>query len=260
MIEKKFVSMKNNEFAVKEFVMSELGKGKISEIGIERTPIGERIIVKTSKPGLIIGQRGEKIAYLTEILKKQFSMENPHIEILEVQHPALDAQCVAEEIALSLERFGPTSFKIIAYKMLQRIKDAGALGAEIRLSGKLPGERAKSWRFAFGYLKKTGEQVRLVERAKTVAQTMPGTIGVKVEIVPPDVAVGDKITVNKEVIIEKIQEYEDNKQGKKQEQEVKSENKKKEPHEKQEQAEEKVKIRVEEKPKRKTKSAKKKDN
>ena len=40
-------------------------------------------------------------------------MENPHIEIMEIQHPDLDARCVAEEIALSLERFGPTSFKII---------------------------------------------------------------------------------------------------------------------------------------------------
>lgn len=239
MIEKKFVNLKKNEFAVKEFVMSELGKGKISEIGVERTPLGEKIIVKTSKPGLIIGQRGEKIAHLTETLKKQFNMENPHIEILEVQNPTLDAQCVADEIALSLERFGPTSFKIIAYKMLQRIKDAGAFGAEIRLSGKLPSERARSWRFAFGYLKKTGEQVRLIEMAKTVAQTIPGTIGVKVEITPPNMAIQDKIIVNKEILIEKMQEQE---------------------HEKQEQAEEKVKIKVEEKPKRKTKSIKKENN
>jgi small subunit ribosomal protein S3 len=213
MIEKKFVGLKKNEFAVKEFVASELGKGKISRIGIERTPVGEKIIVHTSRPGLIIGQRGEKIARLTEVLKKQFNMENPHVEILEVQNPALDAQCVAEEIALSLERFGSTSFKIIAYKTLQRIKDAGALGAEIRLSGKLPSERAKSWRFAFGYLKKTGEQVRDVRMAETVAQTIPGTIGVKVEITPPDTAIGDKIIINKDIIAERIQQQEAEKEA-----------------------------------------------
>jgi small subunit ribosomal protein S3 len=196
MIEKKFVGMKKDEFYVKEFVGKELGNGRISSIAIERTPIGEKIIIRTSKPGLIIGRRGEKIADLTDKLKKHFSMENPHIEIMEIQHPDLDARCVAEEIALSLERFGPTSFKIIAYKMLQRIKNAGALGAEIRLSGKLPSERAKSWRFAFGYLKKTGDPVRFVERVNTVAQTMPGSIGVKVEIVPNIPIFNEKIIVN----------------------------------------------------------------
>lgn len=199
MIEKKFVGMKKDEFEVKEFVLKELGKGRISSIGIERTPIGEKIIVRTSKPGLIIGRRGEKIADLTERLKRQFNMENPHIEIMEIQHPDLDARCVAEEIALSLERFGPTSFKIIAYKMLQRIKNAGALGAEIRLSGKLPSERAKSWRFAFGYLKKTGDPVKYVGRVDTVAQTMPGSIGVKVEIVPNIPIFDEKIHVNREM-------------------------------------------------------------
>lgn len=206
MIEKKFVKLKQDEFAVKEFVEAELGKGRINTIGIERTPIGEKIIVKTSKPGLIIGRKGEKIADLTEKLKKQFNMENPHIEILEVQNPDLDAKCIGEEIALALERFGSKSFKIIAYKMLQRIKDAGALGGEIRLSGKLPGERAKSWRFAFGYLKKTGEQVRLVSRAKIPANTKPGTIGVKVEIVPPNELLLDRISINKDLIIEEINE------------------------------------------------------
>ena len=202
MIEKKFVKLKQDEFAVKEFVEAELGKGRINTIGIERTPIGEKIIVKTSKPGLIIGRKGEKITDLTEKLKKQFNMENPHIEILEVQNPDLDAKCIGEEIALALERFGSTSFKIIAYKMLQRIKDAGALGGEIRLSGKLPSERAKSWRFAFGYLKKTGEQIRLVSRAEVPSNTKPGTIGVKVEIVPPNDLLLDKISINKDIIIE----------------------------------------------------------
>jgi len=149
----------------------------------------------------------KKIADLTETLKKQFNMENPHIEIMEVKNPDLNAQCAAEEIALSLERFGSMSFKIISYKMLERIKNAGALGGEIRLSGKLPSERAKSWRFAFGYLKKTGEQVRLVERAMTVANTVPGSIGVKVEIVPPDALalINEKITIDKEIVIQKAQ-------------------------------------------------------
>ncbi|MFH1249376.1 MAG: 30S ribosomal protein S3 [archaeon] len=235
MIEKKFVVMKKNEFEIKEFVTAELGKGRISKVFIERTPLGERVIVSTCKPGLIIGRRGEKIAELTETLKRKFNMENPHIEIMEIKSPELDAQYVGEEMALSLERFGSMSFKIIAYKMLERIKAAGAMGAEIRLSGKLPGERAKSWRFSFGFLKKTGDQLRFVDRIVTVAHTRPGAIGVQVDIVPPGAEIEEKVFVSKDIIMQSIQSKEvamqaaekeaENKKGKKEEKQA-AENKK----------------------------------
>ena len=195
MIERKFVQLKKDEFALKEFVKKELGKGKVSSISLERTPVGEKIVVRTSKPGLIIGRRGEKIADLTRILKTEFKMENPHIEIAEIQNPTLDAWAVADDIALSLERFGQLRFKMTAYKTLERIKKAGALGAEIRLSGKLPGERAKSWRFAFGLLKKTGDTAKVVDKANIPAQTKPGVIGIKVEILSPDANIIDKLII-----------------------------------------------------------------
>jgi len=206
MIEKKFVKAKKDEFAIKEFVANELGKGRISNIEIERTPVGEKISVTTSKPGVVIGSRGEKIAELTETLKNTFKLENPYIEIIELQNADLDAKTIADETALMLERFGPLKFKIIAYKMLQRIAAAGALGAEIRLSGKLPSERAKSWRFGFGYLKKTGDTAKIVSRAQAVAKTIPGIVGVKVAILPPDVKIHDKIEVEKKITEEAKEE------------------------------------------------------
>src|SRR3989344_4785233 len=156
MEEKKFVNFKKEELGVKEYVKGSLGKGRISNVSIEYTPVGEKIVVSTSKPGLIIGRRGEKIEELTRVLKKRFKLDNPHIEIREITDPNLDAQLVADEIAILLERKGSLKFKVIAYKMLEAIKRSGALGAEIVLSGKLPSERAKSWRFSQGYLKKTG--------------------------------------------------------------------------------------------------------
>ena len=65
MIEKKIIKAKKDEFATKEFIKKEIGKGKISSIKIERTPIGEKIILRTSKPGLVIGKRGENIQDLS---------------------------------------------------------------------------------------------------------------------------------------------------------------------------------------------------
>ena len=205
MEEKNVVKFKKEEFAIREYVRDSLGKGKVSKVKIEYTPVGEKIIISTNRPGMIIGKGGEKIKELTRILKGRFSLENPNIEIDEIKKPEFDAQFMADDIALSLERFGPLKFKVIAYRTLQKIMGAGALGVEIRLSGKLPGARAKTWRFAQGYMIKTGDSAKVVDRALAVAQTRPGTIGVKMSILSPDAILTDKIVIDDE-FLKKIRE------------------------------------------------------
>lgn len=200
MEERNVVKFKKEEFVVKEYIKRSLGKGKISKVKIEYTPVGEKIIIATNKPGLIIGRGGEKILELTNILKNKFKLENPHIEIDEIKEPEFDAQINADDIALALERFGPLKFKVIAYRTLQKIINAGALGAEIRLSGKLPGARARPWRFAQGYLKKTGDSAKVVDRAKAVAQTKPGVVGVKVSILSPHAPLKDRIKIDEDLL------------------------------------------------------------
>jgi small subunit ribosomal protein S3 len=196
MEEKKFVVFKKEELGVKEYIKKALGKGKISTVGIEYTPVGEKIAISTSKPGLVIGRKGEKIDELTKILKKRFRLDNPHIEIREIKNPFLDAQLVADEIALLLERQGSLKFKVIAYKMLDSIMKAGALGAELVLSGRLPSERAKSWRFSQGYLKKTGHPSKVVDRAMAQAVNIQGVTGIKVSILPPEAPIHDRIIID----------------------------------------------------------------
>ncbi len=198
MEEKKFVGVRKDEYNIKQFVMRMFGKGKISKIRIEYTPIGEKIVVSTHKPGWIIGKRGEKINELTEILKRRFKMENPHVDIEEIMHPEFDAQLVADEIALTLERFGAMKYKAASYRVLGKIKNSGALGAELRISGKLPSDRARSWRFHFGYLKKTGDAAKVVDRAESVAKTKKGIVGIKVAILAPNIKMCDQITVDDE--------------------------------------------------------------
>jgi small subunit ribosomal protein S3 len=199
MDEKKFVAFKKKEYAMKKYVWHSLGKGKVSSIKVEYTPIGEKIIVSTDKPGLIIGSRGEKIDLLTRVLKQRFKLENPNIEINEIRNASLDAQLVADRIALDLEKFGNLKFKTIAYKELVRIMKAGALGVEIRLSGKLPSDRAKSWRFAAGYLKKVGDTAKVVAKAQSIALTKLGISGIKVAILPPDAKIHDRIDITDEL-------------------------------------------------------------
>jgi len=200
MEEKTFVNVRKDEYNIKLFVKKMFGKGKVSRVFIEYTPVGEKVVIATHKPGLIIGKKGEKIAQLTEILKKKFNMENPHVDIEEITHPEFDAQLIADDIALTLEKFGASKYKSTSYKVLSRIKKAGALGAELRVSGKLPSDRARVWRFTYGYLKKTGEPSNVVDRAESVAETKQGVIGISVAVLAPNVQMHDRITINEELI------------------------------------------------------------
>lgn len=211
MIERKFVSEKLREFQVQEYVASTLNKAGHSRIEIKRTPLGEKVIVYTTRPGLIVGRKGENIKKLTSVLKKKFKMENPQIEIGEIDNPLLDAGSVADQIVYTFERYGTKRFKFIGYDTLKKIIGAGAMGAEILISGKVPGARAKSWRFLAGYLKKSGDIAEnYILIAKVVAHLKTGSIGVQVRILPPTVVLPDTIKIKEkeksEVKVEELKE------------------------------------------------------
>ena len=207
MIERKFVAQKMKEYQIQEYMAKMLSKAGYSHTEIHNTPLGEKITVYTTRPGLVVGKSGENVKKMTAYLKKRFRMENPQIEIGEVQNPLLDVQYVADRIAYSMERYGSKRFKSIGYKMLQDIINAGAVGAEIVLSGKLPSARARSWRFSAGYLKKSGDiAVSQVKHSKVDVHLPMGTVGIKVSIMTPDIQLPDKLllAVDKEVKVESI--------------------------------------------------------
>ncbi len=225
MIERDFIAQKTKELHIKNYIENKLKNVGLSQIKLKKIPLGEKIILYTSRPGLIIGSKGANIKDLTNYLKKNFKLENPQIEISEIKNPFLDAHVVAEKIANSLERFGSARFKSIGHKMIENIMNAGALGVEIILSGKIPGARAKSWRFYEGYLKKCGDiSLTGVSRAKKTATLKSCIIGIKVAIMPPDIQLPDNIEIKK-ITEEKTEEEKETKEEKKQE-EKKAENKK----------------------------------
>jgi len=207
MIEREFIKQKIREFQVEEFIRQNLKRVGHSRTKIHRTPLGEKIVIHATRPGLIVGRKGQNINKLTKTLKKRFNFENPQIEISEVENMNLDANIVAERIADSLERFGSTRFKGIGHKVMEDVMGSGALGIEIIISGKIPSSRAKSWRFYQGYLKKCGEAALLgVRKAYADAQLKSGTVGVQVRIMPPDIKLPDgvKILEEKQEVLEEV--------------------------------------------------------
>ena len=206
MIERKFVAQKVKEYQLQEYIEDNLKNIGHSHTKMVKTPLGEKIIIYASRPGLIVGRKGQNIKELTKTLKKRFGLENPQIEISEVTDVSLDANIVAERITDSLERFGSQKFKAIGHKVMEDVMRAGALGIEIIVSGKVPSSRAKSWRFYSGYLKKCGDIALVgVNKAHAQAKLKTGIIGVKVSIMPH----GTKLPDNVELIEVKEEKIED---------------------------------------------------
>src|SRR3989338_1417868 len=205
MIERKFVAQKIKEYEIQEYLSSSLKNVGHSHTKMVKTPLGEKIVIYASRPGLVVGKKGQNIKLLTTTLKKRFNLENPQIEISEVDNPNLDAGIVAEKIVDSMEHFGLNKFKAIGHKVMSDVMNSGALGIEIIVSGKVPSDRAKSWRFDSGYLKKCGElAIVRVRKANLQAQLKTGIIGVKVSIMPPDLKLPDDISIiDKEEKVEK---------------------------------------------------------
>src|SRR3989344_1956011 len=159
MIERKFITEQIKYKQVQEYIEKKLGSGAgYSCTEIKRTPLGEKIIVYSNKPGLVVGKKGANIKELTDTLKDKFKMENPQIEVADVSTPTLDPGYMARKLVDALEKFGPKRFKFLGYRALEEIMAAGAIGAEIVIAGRgVPSTRAKSWRFSTGLLIKCGD-------------------------------------------------------------------------------------------------------
>ena len=228
MIEKKIISSIKFNHSIENFLRQNLKDVPIENVKFDKTPLGEKITIVTSTPGLVIGKEGAKIEELTNKVKEHFKFEKPQIKIEEVKNPFCSAKIVAKMISNDLTRFGSQRFKLTAFKYITKALENGARGIEIKISGKLPSSRAKSWRFTKGYLKKTGYASDfLMEKAIEHANLSSGTIGVKVMILSSDIVLPDKIDYLKEEV-EEISEKEALKRKRTIEKTEKKEEKKKE--------------------------------
>ena len=194
MIERNIIEQKAREFMIKSYLTNRLRGAQISSVQLRKIPLGEKVFIRAGRPSVVVGSKGSTIRKITSELKQEFGLENPQIEIEEVKDAMLDAQIVADRIKSSLERFGSARFKGSGHRTLQWVLQAGALGGEILLSGKIPGSRAKRWRFYRGYLKKSGDiSIEGVRTAYASAHLKTGTIGIQVRIMPPGLALPDHV-------------------------------------------------------------------
>lgn len=135
--EQEFTTYLHEDIKIRTFVKKRLLLASISKVVIERAWNSIRVTIHSARPGLVIGRRGAEIEKMTEEISKLSSGKQVKIEIVEIKQPELDAQLVAENVALQLER--RISFRRAMKKTIATTMDLGALGIRLRCAGRLGG-------------------------------------------------------------------------------------------------------------------------
>ncbi len=174
-----FGAMLKEDTDIRELVADRLKDAAVSDIYIERYANRIRVTIKSARPGLVIGRKGEDIDKLREVLSKITNKEI-YIEITEVRSPDLDATLVAANVATQLER--RVSYRRAMKRAIQMAMDNGALGIKIRVGGRLGGaEIARTESYKEGKIPLHTLRAD-IDYGTARANTVAGVIGVKVWI------------------------------------------------------------------------------
>jgi len=196
-----FIEESVKKAEIDEFLRNEFERAGYGGVSITKTPLGTHIVIYTMRPGLVIGRGGETIRELARVIEEKFQLPNPQISVAEIEIPELNAYVVASRIASALKR--GVHFRRAGYWALSQVMEAGALGAEIIISGKLRTDRARYEKFRAGYMPKSGEPPRkYMRKAEMHVQLKPGILGVKVRIMPPEAKFPDQVQITEEGIEE----------------------------------------------------------
>jgi len=193
MKELKFLKENIRNQLIKEYLIKEIGDAGFGGLEIQRTPQNTIVLLKVEKPGLVIGRRGQKIRSMEEYLERTFNLNSPLIKVEPAEQPALNAQIMAERLARSIEK--GWHYRRAGHSVLKRIMDAGARGGQVRIGGKLSGERARAVKYTAGKIISSGYPSEYIDEGRATAMTKPGIIGVTVKILRNDIKLPDDIVI-----------------------------------------------------------------
>ncbi len=184
--------LKNNfrNMELDEFLREELKDAGYGGVDIQKSPLGTRLTLYVTRPGLVIGRKGSGIKDLTSKLEIKYGLTNPQISVIELEIPELNPKIMCNRIAQLIER--GTAFRRAALWTVNTIKNAGALGVEVTISGKLRSERAHFEKHSSGIIPKSGNMAdRVVKEGITHVLTKMGIMGIQLKIaikgsVPPE--------------------------------------------------------------------------
>lgn len=175
--------IKNNfrNMELNEFLATSLKDAGYGGVEVQKTPVGARITVFVTRPGLVIGRKGTGIKDLMAKLEQKFGLQNPQISVLEVTQPELNPHIMSNRIAQLIER--GTAFRRASMWSLNTIMNSGALGVEVVISGKLRTERAHFEKHTIGVVPKSGDIAgHIVTTGMSYVLTKMGLMGIQLRI------------------------------------------------------------------------------
>jgi small subunit ribosomal protein S3 len=187
---KNVMSSNYKNMELDEYLKETLRETGYGGVDIQKTPIGTRITLYVTRPGLVIGRKGSGIKDLTSKLEQRFGLNNPQISVMEIEIPELNPQIMANRIAQLVER--GTAFRRASMWTINTVIAAGAMGVEITIAGKLRSERAHFEKHSSGVIPKSGNAAdKIVKLGITDVLTKMGLMGIQLRIalkneVPPD--------------------------------------------------------------------------
>ncbi|MEA3186870.1 MAG: small subunit ribosomal protein [Chthoniobacter sp.] len=174
----------HSDIKIRGYVKKKLQLAAVAKIVIERAWNSLRVTIHTARPGIVIGRKGAEIEKMTADISAMAGGKQVKIDIFEIKTPELDAQLVAENVALQIER--RISFRRAMKKAVQTTMDFGAQGIRIRAAGRLGGaeiSRAEWYREGKIPLHTLRQPI---DYGFAEANTVYGKIGIKCWVVKPE--------------------------------------------------------------------------
>ncbi len=170
-----------NMMLLNDFLREKIKDAGFNGMEISKTPTGTKIILHVTRPGIVIGRKGTGIKELTEKIQADFGYKNPQISVEEVQKPELSPSVMCNRMASHIER--GTAFRRATMWTMNQIMEAGAMGVQITISGKLRGDRSAFEKHTRGILPRAGNYAKNIVTEDIVHTEIPmGLIGIKIRI------------------------------------------------------------------------------
>ena len=170
-----------NKMLLRGYLRDAIKEAGFSHAEISKTPMGTRVSLHVTRPGIVIGRKGAGIRELTEKLGKDFGLKNPQISVVEIEKPELSPSVMCNRMASHLER--GTAFRRATMWTLKQIMEGGAMGVQITISGKLRGDRSAFEKHTAGVLPRAGHHAEvIVDDDVAHVGTPMGLIGIRIRI------------------------------------------------------------------------------
>ncbi len=170
-----------NMMLLNDYLRKEIKEAGFSSVEISKTPVGTKVTLYVTRPGIVIGRKGTNIKTLTDKIATDFGLKNPQIAVEEIPLPELSPPVMCNRMAGHLER--GTAFRRATMWTLQQIMNAGAMGVQITISGKLRGDRSAFEKHTAGVLPRAGHHAKVVVSEDIAhVETPMGLIGIRIRI------------------------------------------------------------------------------